>query len=787
LIGWLLAASGRASAAQEPAVADELTRRLAEVCDQIENLTSDVSRREQLTLEMAATFDRAAHAAMDPQTRRHRWSQAIELIDWFLKGNPDSPRERQVRFQAGVYRWAQGRSWSEEAAVVARAPKLQEQAAASFDDAIERYRFVSGGGNSPTLAENLSFRLAEALADRALLEAVGSASRQSREAEALRLLERPTELPAVAGYWHLLKADLLRRSGKAADAQKELDAATSSMPVPPAREIVEVRIPILISEGKFTLAKCSLESSQIDRPVKGLWMVRICLAQLAGSIAAAERFAVESELCQWITELHEGNSPEGRLALLELGRSEIAVDARHPVEAQEALATAYAIADLPAKAGAGMLRAADQAAALGRYESAAACRLKAGGFLYRAGKFQEASTVLSQVSASSAPAPLRAKAGMLGCLARGRALALGLPGASTESYVAALQAQVRDFPEESATDEARWLLGKLALGESDRQSARSIWSAISPGSPRWLESRSAILALDRARLDREALNPDRQRLTEAFEQADHFVTESIAQARSDTDKTSLLLAQARLELTPGAGRPDAARQRCERIARLPASPVAHYQARLYRLVALVELDRHVEAEREALSHSDWRVATEMNALLDAIRLLDQVAATAEIDLRRRRSGLILKEIVDPILASDLPMEPQQESELAMRRTRALLFAGADREARRSLQTWREVPRGPDDRLLRDLGDTYSRLEAYTLEIDVQRLRMKNSVSGSAAWFDARYALALAYFRSDKLKEAARLIDGTAILHPELGGGALHDKFIRLRQRLGATP
>jgi hypothetical protein len=62
--------------------------------------------------------------------------------------------------------------------------------------------------------------------------------------------------------------------------------------------------------------------------------------------------------------------------------------------------------------------------------------------------------------------------------------------------------------------------------------------------------------------------------------------------------------------------------------------------------------------------------------------------------------------------------------------------------------------------------------------------MQSSASGSLPWFDARYGLALAYFHSGKPKQAAQLIDSTAILHPELGGTILHDKFIRLRQRLG---
>jgi len=60
-------------------------------------------------------------------------------------------------------------------------------------------------------------------------------------------------------------------------------------------------------------------------------------------------------------------------------------------------------------------------------------------------------------------------------------------------------------------------------------------------------------------------------------------------------------------------------------------------------------------------------------------------------------------------------------------------------------------------------------------------------TGSASWFEARYGLALAYFHAGHLKEAAQLIDATAILHPDLGGGTVQKKFIKLRQRLGAQP
>ncbi|MBV8268989.1 MAG: hypothetical protein JO252_21905, partial [Planctomycetaceae bacterium] len=57
-------------------------------------------------------------------------------------------------------------------------------------------------------------------------------------------------------------------------------------------------------------------------------------------------------------------------------------------------------------------------------------------------------------------------------------------------------------------------------------------------------------------------------------------------------------------------------------------------------------------------------------------------------------------------------------------------------------------------------------------------------TGSLPWFAARYGLALAYYRSGRSREARQLIDATTILHPDLGGGELREKFVHLRQRLG---
>jgi hypothetical protein len=787
LASWALIALASAAAAQEPATDAELSRHLTTMRSQLADAAIDPARRRELALDMAGTLDRAAQASADPEARRRQWAEAIDLLDRFTRENPGLTLTRPLRFQAAVYRWAQAQSWLQSLPFDPRGTDARERAAALLDDAIERYRSVFDPGDRTPLGDNLRFRLAQALADRSELEPAGSAARRPRDVEALDLLQRLATEPGLIGYWHLLKAELLRRVGEPAEAVKELDEAARAAPAPPEREVLQVRVPLLIAEQRFAEAVKVVEGSHLALPARQLELVRIHLAELARPPAGTDRFRIESEIFRWIQALRAGKPPESRLALLELAGSGLSPDARHPPEAWDVMAEAYQAAGEPAKAGGEAARAADRAAAGGHADAAAAYRLRAGAFFFQAGRFEEADAVLARVADDRAAGPLRARAGMLRALARGRALAVHQPGFTTASYAEALERQLRDFPDDPATAEARWLLGSLALASSDGDRARDLWSAIAPESSRWLDARLALAALDRDELDRQQINPERHRMTELLARADRSLAEGIRQARSEAATAELLLARARLGLTPNLGHPEAARGLCERADRLAVSEAVHYRARLLRLIALIELGRYVEAEREAQTHPGWEVRTERPALLEAIRLLDQCAATATTDLRQRRFGLVLKLLVGPLLGIDEQFTPEQRSELRMRETRALLFVGNDRDARRSLAAWKGTPPTTDDRLLRDLGDTYSRLEVYSLETDVQRLRLQNQPAGSLPWLDARYALALAYYHTGQLKEAAQLIDGTAILHPELGGGELQEKFIRLRQRLGAKP
>src|SRR5260370_1075393 len=121
-----------------------------------------------------------------PRPARHFHSRRFLLAGWGLialavGSAAAAPRPathaavvRQLRVQAAVLGWAQGQSWLQAALLEPRDPKPRERAGTLLDDAIERLRSVVAAGDRTALGDNLRFRLAQALADRAELEAAGS-------------------------------------------------------------------------------------------------------------------------------------------------------------------------------------------------------------------------------------------------------------------------------------------------------------------------------------------------------------------------------------------------------------------------------------------------------------------------------------------------------------------------------------------------------------------------------------------------------------------------------------
>ncbi len=548
-----------------------------------------------------------------------------------------------------------------------------------------------------------------------------------------------------------------------------------------------MRVSLLMAEKKYQEAEAAIAAAHLPQPARALKLLELKLAQRAVLPAGAGRFAAEEEIFRLLKTLGQGKGSEARLGMLAVTSGAFEPAPGHAAEAWALLAQAYELKGDAARAAALNLRAATRAEELGHFEPAAGYRLRAGGLLFQAGKFADADALLSRVSDDARAGALRARASMLRAMARGRALAAGNPGVTPESYTLALEQQIHDFPKDATTDEARWLLGSLCYAAAEKDRAKGLWTAIAPGSPRWVDARLAVAELDRAAVESQLVSGDRHRIGEAYNRARTFLTESEAAARGERAQAELWLAETRLELVPLAGKPRQALNLLERLGRMVLTPQERYRSRLLRMIALVQVGPpYLDAEREAQTHASWAEPAARGAFLDAVRLIDACASYSAIDLHQRRLGLIQRLLVQPVAQVDDEdrWTAQERAELKLRLARAYLFLGDERNAREALRNWTGVGSSASDDLLRDLADTYNRLEAYELAIDVERLRSRNLHTGSVAWFEARYGLALAYFHAERLKDAAQLIDATAILHPDLGGGELQKKFVKLRQRLG---
>ena|GEM_PF-1023578 len=777
---------------QAPGTVDELSRHLAGMRRQIDDGTLDLSTRATLALEMAATLDRAARSEARVDAKIARWNEAIAVLDDFNGKEPSHERSREFELQAGVYRWAQARAWHDHAILFPAVPRSRDLERAALDDAVMRLRKIAGGGTG-ALLDNIRFRLAWALADRAKFEELDSPTRRTRLVEALDLLNQPLSESNLTGYHELLKAEVLRLMERFDEALQAVGRAEKADPTPPERETLETLVRLLTAQGRFSDAKARIGKSKVTLAAKALLLVRVTLAELRSPTApqGQARSALVDELFAEIQSLRAMKAPEIRVALSEWAASGVEPEATAKPEVWDALAEGFDIRGDAEKAAALEEKAAEGAERAGDREAAALHRLHGGGFLYQAGKFEEADSALAPVVADAEAGPSRVKAGLLQALARGRALAVGSTAITRGDYTQALERQLREFPDDPSSAEVRWLLGGVRRSTGEVDEAKALWMAIPVDSPRWIDARLALAQSMRQRLEAELATAERALLDADYQVAADLLAQSVeaARSRSESDQVELLIAETRLSALPIVGKPLTARDAADRCLTMSLTPRQRYRVKLIRMVALIGVGRYADAEREANRHVDWAEPSERGALMDAARLLDLCASNAETDLLQRRFALVLRLLVQPLTRDerDETLTADQKNELTLRFARALLLQGDEPGARAALRGWIPSTDRADDRLLRDLADAYSRLGADELAIDVQRLRLKKLSSASPAWFEARYHLSLAYYRLGRAEDALRLIEGTAILHPDLGGGELQQKFIRLRQRLSSPP
>ena len=517
-------------------------------------LTPD--ERARRALDAANTLDIEAQQARSTDAARAAWLKAATLLDDSLKKDPGVATAAALRFQAAVYLWARARSRLDEVELLPATDPGRAEVATGLDDAAARLRAVPVEKDEDQFAENVRFRLAQAIADRARLRPEGDPARAAAETEALGLVARPAGSPRLRPFARLLHAELATRLGQFGPAQVEIEAVEKLDPPAPPVAVAEAKLAALAGRGLFDEADRVVDRASAPAERKTLWRLRIALARRRALSAGRERDAVDAGAIALAGTARAADRPESRRALMELARAVDLPPSNSPPSSYDLLAEGQLLLLDPGRAARLALRGADLAGPVDP-AGAAALRFKAGAAQFRAEDFDAADLSLGRVAADpKAPRPLRARSGMLRALALGRALAAKKPGATRAAYLEALEAQVRDFADAPASGEARWLLGKIRLAANRRDEAVALWAGVAPGQPRWIDAQAAAADVAIEAVEDQWINRDAAAARPRLEAARAMIRAALDRAREGDESVALGLRLARLETIPGLGRPE---------------------------------------------------------------------------------------------------------------------------------------------------------------------------------------------------------------------------------------
>ena len=566
---------------------------------QLKDANRTVEERGSIALEAAAALDKRAEGADSPESRSKLSIAAITLLDEFNAANPRNPLEVPIAIQAAVYLWADARRSIDDAKLAA-APvdaTLRNHAKEELDATIARFIRIEPGlsGVEPLIAQNARFRAAQAQVDRAGLAPPRSQEETEHLKAALAQLEPMPSEASVAGYAYLLRADIRVRQKQFHDAGEDLDEANKSKSPPPAAAFLEVKVAQLIGEGRFQSAIEAIDAGKLEPVTAAVLGVRARVAEHKAISAGVQRRDADADALKRAQPLRTSQRVDARMALIDLAQAIENPSPHFEPEEFDTLADGWIASGNVTRASTLIEKAADNATSSGKLKEGARLRLRAGALLFQDGQYAEADAIFTRMWGDSRTGADRPKAGMLRVLARGRALAENVPGATPDAYFQAMQALVKDYPNDPAVGEARWLLGQAEAENGQLDKALAHWHAIAPGQPRWLSARLAIVRNDEEALDNLRIAEDRAGIKKTYENISQFLKKSIDAVPGTSDAIELEIAQVRLDLRPEVARGAQALEACESLEKRAASEAQHLAVRGLKIVALAESSRFSEA------------------------------------------------------------------------------------------------------------------------------------------------------------------------------------------------
>jgi len=783
----------------------------------LERQNLDAQQRVDLTIALCRTY--AEHALHTPRSERGAlWSNAEQAVADFRRIAGDDPRRVLVEMQWALTILARGELARQEAEIGAPGAPSLDEARRELQTAVEQLREVgeeterllrtvgrnrgaSGGALTEaeliSLQRNIAYQQARALRNQALCYPPKSAERSDALIRALELLEPlANSQTADSLVWNarIDEVTCLRLRGRLAEAAARLDKLEAARPPSKTQLLARAeRVRIYLDAGRPDDA---LEILKAGREIGGRTSAQFDLAHVQTYIALWQKAAesdAQQQAQQWqqraaamVQAMEEMYGPywtrrgEMLLAASAGGSAssanlDVLVRAAKNHYLRKEYDEAVGAYD---RAAAAALEAGDRSRAFDLYHAALLIQRQRGDRPAAVARGRELATSLSD----QAKAPLVHLQATLDAaqLARGGA------SESLERYVALLQEHIATWPSEPTADKARLWLGKLKEHQQQWAAALEAYRGVSPADEKnYLaaidgSARCYYQLLSQLRDEGEPTAGPADRAARYYENILLGGDDRLPERFAEIDRRAALHA-ARLRLQFTSNGFDTAQTILEAALESSQSAHQHWKSDAHALLVVAQAGA---GDRSAAARTLAQLSGGSPARqLEMLSGLREITDNSQPAVRRDLAALQL-EVVDRLKQTAAQLEPGQRKALEVAEAQALASAGRRADAVNAFQ--RASEKYPDDgaiqtayaEILLEADDRQTLLKAR----DAWRNVLRRTPPQTPAWFEAKYATALAHFKLGERRQAADIIKLLAAVHPQMGGAEMKDKFLDLLAR-----
>lgn len=737
-----------------------------------------LARREAIAFETLGLLRGRVGEAPSPDDALKAWAILIDVAENFSARHPGHPMAERFQLTIAEAWWQRSRLVS-RIAIGNRSDKTGDLAKPDRDKAraiLEKIVGSNGPANDP-FAQSARYLLAQSLADELVASPKIEQATASASREKILKLTEGLDSDSMHDWAILLRARTLADLGRLDDARNELEKTAEAFRHRYSAAWAESKTTVLTKCGRYDEADHFLASTDLPTGLYARLRIALWADRVKKPVPPDEEPQMRKAVFEAAAKLKGREDFDAAQAWLALSRSQIQPAADSPSAWWATLAESHLRNNRPDQAAKALDEAARRAGVEKQPQLQIQYEFQSGAAWFKSGQPNQAQSRLLKVVEQKSAGDLGPRASLL------RVMSLKSMGLSGRTLLdEAIAEHIRRFSDDKiTTGEVHWLEGETDAAAGRRDEAIIAWQAIGPTHPRWLPSRLASTRLDLDRLDELALISDNRQFAAEWDKARKRMEKARDEAPSSADKASMELAIARIDLTPGSDRVEAARQTALRLLPNLTRDNQRQWAQSILILADALLGRALDLESRLTQRDKAMDAT---LLLDMCRVLDTAAGIIDTENTRRQLGSAMAKLAASLPPTSPDFSPDINQELELRRIRGLIYAGQPSAAEPRLDTWIKANPNVRPAMLYAVADALLRLNATAKAIGYLSEWVGHEPEGSTQWFLGRLELAKALYREGRDAEALKLLDATLLLYPEAGGTGLKRKYDRLRRSIG---